>query len=120
MDNEIYSSVNGIIKDYDVLKNKPKLNGVDIQGELSETPDFFDKEPVNGSKKFISSGGIKEALDKKSDAEHVHDERYYTESESDFLMNAHNTANSSHQDIRILLSELRERLNAIEILLMSS
>lgn len=113
MDNEIYSSVNGIIKDYDVLKNKPKLNGVDIQGELSETPDFFDKEPVNGSKKFISSGGIKEALDRKSDAEHEHDERYYTESESDLLMNAHNTANSSHQDIRILLSELRERLNAI-------
>lgn len=72
-------------------------------------------------------------LDNKSDIGHVHvrseitdfahehDERYYTETEideklettTDTKISTHNTSNSAHNDIRLLITGLNDRLNAL-------
>lgn len=56
-----------------------------------------------------------------TDFAHEHDERYYTETEideklettTDTKISTHNTSNSAHNDIRLLITELTNRLNTL-------
>lgn len=47
-----------------------------------------DSTPTSGSKKMCTSGGIYTALAGKAASSHTHDDRYYTESEVNTLVNA--------------------------------
>lgn len=96
MSKEVIPDFNGIIRDYDALNNKPTIDGTDIQGELTGNSDYFDGAPTEGSKKLVSSGDIKTALDKKSDTSHNHDGRYYTETETDELLSGKSDSVHTH------------------------
>ena len=51
---------------------------------------------VEGSKALITSGGVKKELNKKSDTDHLHDGRYYTEAEIDLKLSELGKAEHDH------------------------
>ncbi len=60
---EMHSDMKGIIRDYDVLKNIPCVNGIPIHGDITRSGKYTDEIPKKGSKKLLTSGAAKKALD---------------------------------------------------------
>ena len=55
----------------------------ETDGKISVTREAADTTPTANSKKMVTSGGVKSALDGKANSSHTHDDRYYTETEID-------------------------------------
>ena len=107
---EMYSGATGIIKDYDVLKNVPTIDGVPVHGDITRAEEYVDKSPTKGSKKLLTSGAAADALQGKSDDGHSHDGRYYTEAEVDELLEGKCDEGHSHDDRYYTESEVDELL----------
>ena len=84
------------LKDYDVLKNVPSIDGESIHGDITKSGKYTDEVPTKGSAKLLSSGTTAEALEKKSDIGHVHDDRYYTEGETDAFLEKKSDKDHTH------------------------
>ena len=61
---EVYPGFKAEIIDYDILKNKPTVGGSPLQGEITNNEALFDKAPVKGSKKLVTSGAVADFGDK--------------------------------------------------------
>ena len=59
--------------------------------------------------------GIEAALDKKSDKNHTHDDRYYTESEINTKLNDKSNKSHTHDDRYYTESEINSKLNDIQV-----
>lgn len=61
---DIYSDVSGKISDYDILKNVPTIDGVPVHGDITESGKYTDETPTAGSKRLITSGAIRAAMER--------------------------------------------------------
>lgn len=62
--------------------------------------DKADKTSVDAAlAEKANSADVEEALKRKSDTDHTHDDRYYTESETDALLNGKAATNHSHSNV---------------------
>lgn len=60
---EVHSNMAGIIRDYDVLKNVPTIDGVPVHGDITNSGDYTDDVPTKGSRKLMTSGAIKQLIE---------------------------------------------------------
>ena len=72
----------------------------DLQAALNAKQDTltFDTTPTASSVNPVTSGGVKTALDGKSDTSHIHDDRYYTETEVDTALAGKSDTSHTHDD----------------------
>ncbi len=61
---DVYSDINGKINDYDILKNVPTIDGVPVHGDITESGKYTDETPTAGSKRLITSGAVKAAMER--------------------------------------------------------
>lgn len=75
----------------------------------------IDATPTAGSNRLITSGAVKAVEDKipKKVSELENDAKYLTGGDVSSAVSGHNTSTEAHNDIRLLISELSARLNAI-------
>ena len=61
---DVHSDINGKISDYDILKNVPTIDGVPVHGDITESGRYTDETPTAGSKRLITSGAIRAAMER--------------------------------------------------------
>jgi len=85
----------------------------DLQDALDDKQDVltFDNVPTANSNNPVKSGGVKSALDGKSDTGHNHDDRYYTDSETDILLSGKSDTGHNHDDRYYTEQEVDTLLN---------
>ena len=62
---QIYSGLPGGTKDYRRLSNLPTVGGEPVVGEIFDNNKLCDEEPAEGSNRFISSGAVYAAMNKR-------------------------------------------------------
>lgn len=76
--NDIYADFSGVIKDYDVLVNKPTIDGQEVAGDIG--------------------GKIREIIGQEAPSDHNHDDRYYTDEETDVLLAEKSDVGHEHNE----------------------
>lgn len=85
----------------------------DLQDALDDKQDVltFDDAPTANSDNPVKSGGVKSALDGKSNTGHDHDDRYHTKQEMLALLNAKSDTGHDHDDRYYTETEVDALLN---------